>query len=166
MKKFIFLTSFALTACTGYQPLYQQTKALPGVVVGSVEMAQIEYNPGERRVAQKVAQQLNRFFKGGSANDLTLNISIHETINELAVRRDATVERSQVNLQASITLLDIEGKSVFNTKLTSTSAYNVEDTPYSTEAGKVFARESAANTLTDKIAERVQYFLRFQQINK
>lgn len=150
-----------MTGCFGYAPLYSlQGEQLNQVQVGEVTMREITRNVGSRRVAQLVAQQLEQTFSG--AGDYVLTVSIEETTRALAVRRDAVEQRLELNLSSVITL-EKEGNSVLRTSAGAASSYNVEDSPFGTDAGRDRARQAAAERLSEEIVEKITVFLHQEQ---
>ncbi|MFZ2587304.1 MAG: LPS assembly lipoprotein LptE [Alphaproteobacteria bacterium] len=162
MKNNILLALF-LSSC-GYTPLYQpingQTLA-SHIQVATVEMERFEeQNVGERRTAQLMSQRLRQDLPTQAATLDTLTVAIREDASALALRRTALVEREQLTLTARVNLQSPEGKPLFKTEVASTTAYNVETTPYATESGKVFARQTAARNLAEEILRRLNLFYR------
>lgn len=151
-----------LVAGCGYTPLYQ---ALPGgapVTIGQVQVQNPKKLPGERRVAQAVAERLKLDFpRTDSALD-TATVSIREQTSTLAVERTATVQRAAITLTGTLRVNSAEGQERLNTELNATAPYNVENTPFSTESGKTFARQSAARNLAEEISRRLTLFYRQQ----
>ena len=158
MRNLALIGTLFVSACAGYTALYDMPAE--SVVVAKVAMEKVEKNVGERRVAQRVSQRLRRAFPDEVAA-YRLETYIEETQSTLAVRRNATVERSQVNLAADVLLFKEDGSTqpIFQATLSAASAYNVESSPYSTEAGRVFARQAAADTLGDEIVRMVKRVL-------
>lgn len=163
------IIGFSLSGC-GYTPLYKSADTaiavtMPPIGIGEIVMDNIDYRPGERRIAQMVRQRLAREFTTENPT-VSVNVRIEESVSELAVRQDATVERLQVNLYALLETQRVADNEIdYATRLTSTAAYNVEDTPYSTESGRLFARESAAKTLADDIIRQVYYYYKYNALN-
>lgn len=161
MPIFAPFTSFilllvGLTACA-YQPIYSPELS-NRVSVGKVAMADAANLPGERRIAQHVHQRLQQTFpKAGNSH--VVHVTITESTKDLAVRRDASVERSEVVLSAKINVTLALNQST-QTTLKAAAAYNVEQSPFSTESGKQFARLRAAETLSDSIIRWVGHTLR------
>lgn len=152
-----------LPACS-YTPLYAPIdgQTLAGrVQVGAVEMERYEnQNVGARRTAQAMSQRLRQDLPSQGSGMDTLTIHIREDASPLALRRTSLVEREQLTLTARVDVQDTEGKEVFKTEVGSTTAYNVETTPYATESGKVFARQTAARNLAEEILRRLNLFYR------
>lgn len=168
MKKTILLALSAalLSACAGYTPLYTPINGenlAQKVQVGDVFMTRLaEKNVGERRVAQVVGQHLRQDFGEAGANMDTLAVGIREDASALALRRTALVEREQLTLTGEMVLTNPQGEKIFRTEVTTSTAYNVETTPYGTESGKTYARLTAARNLAEEITRRVALFYRTQ----
>lgn len=148
-----------MAGCAGYSPLYApQNGTAEAVRIGTVAMTEVEVQPGQRLVAQEVRQRLLQSFagNGGAVADIT----IQEDATTLALRRTAAIERVQLTLTATLKVSDEAGTEKLNTSLTSTAAYNVENTPFSTESGKAYARQIAARNLADAIARRLALWAR------
>lgn len=165
MKKTTALLAAALlSACAGYTPLYTPINGenlAQKVQVGDVFMTRLaEKNVGERRVAQVVGQQLRQDFASAGADMDTLSVGIREDASPLALRRTALVEREQLTLTGQIHIVGPGGDRLFETEVASTTAYNVETTPYGTESGKTYARLTAARNLAEEITRRVALFYR------
>lgn len=170
MKKNVFpgilapsiLASF-LVSCA-YQPLYApvngQTLASK-VQVGTVQMDRFEeQNVGQRRTAQIMDWRLRQDLPGSGGALDTLSVNIHEEASALALRRTSLVERESLTLTAHVELQDATGKKLFATDVSNNTAYNVETTPYATESGKTFARETAARNVAEEILRRLNLFYR------
>jgi hypothetical protein len=154
----------ALLAACGYTPLY-----LPGegaaqasayVQIAVVEMELPERNVGQRRVAQTVNQQLKLDFPATGPEMDTATVNIKESTSTLAVQRSAAIQRGQINLEGTLTLTNPKGDRLLRTTLATSAPYNVENTPYSTESGKTYARTTAARNLADEISRRLYLYYR------
>jgi hypothetical protein len=151
-----------LLAGCGYAPLYQ---ALPGgapVSIGQVQVQNPKKLPGERRVAQAVAERLKLDFPRTDGSLDIATVSIREQTSTLAVERTATVQRAAITLTATLWIKTETGEERLKTELSATAPYNVENTPFSTESGKTFARQSAARNLAEEISRRLTLFYRQQ----
>lgn len=165
MKHLPLLPLLVLSACAGYTPLYAPASGSGNLAaqieVGPVQMEYIaEENVGERRVAQTVSQRLRQDFPSAGADMDVLKVSIREETSALALRRTKLVEREQVSLIGRITLTSPDGKQLFTTDVASSTAYNVETTPFSTESGKSFARLTAADNLAEEVVRRLALYYR------
>ncbi len=161
-----------LASC-GYTPLYapgEGASAAAGrVQVGDVAVAQGERNPdarmaqktktvGMRRTAQTVAQDLKLNFPHSGAEMDTLTVQMEEETSTLAVQRTAAISRAEIYLHGKMELTDADGKSLLKADLSTSAPYNVEDTPFSTESGKTYARLTAARNLAAEISRRVYLY--------
>lgn len=167
---------FLLAAC-GYAPLYAPVEgdvaAASHVQIGEVTMDSITgvsgqpvtKNVGQRRVAQTVSQRLQLDYPQHAATLDVATISINETTGTLAMQTTSALQRAQINLNGTLTIISPEGKTLVRTTLTTTSAYNVEDSPYSTESGKAYARLTAAHTLADELSRRIALYYRTRHLN-
>jgi hypothetical protein len=157
---FFLLPSLILASC-GYSPLYAPVAgggaAVP-VHLGSVAMAKVEIEPGQRLVAQEVWQRLAQAFAG--AEGVQLAVEITETTTALALERTATVRRAEIALTGAVQLIGADGKRLLAVNVGSVAAYNVENNPFSTESGKSFARQLAARALAENIVRRVTLWQR------
>lgn len=158
LSRLMLITPFLLAGCAGYSPLYAPQTKGEAVQIGTVAMAEVEVQPGQRLVAQEVNQRLLQSFPGNTG--AVADITIQEVATTLAMRRTAAIERVQLTLTATLKVRDEEGAEKLNTTLTSTAAYNVENTPFSTESGKAYARQIAARNLADSIARRLALWAR------
>lgn len=156
MKYLIPLLAVALSACAGYAPLYgEKGEVLKHVQVADVRVENPDRLPGERRIAQLVRTRLNQAFTGKNADKLT--VVLDEDSTALAINRDATEERLQLTLQAEIMLESSTGDLIYRGDLATTAPYNVEASPFGTDAGRTQARESAARALAEEIIRRVAH---------
>ncbi|MFO0500495.1 MAG: LPS assembly lipoprotein LptE [Pseudomonadota bacterium] len=161
MKTFshlLLVAPFILAGCAGYSPLYAPQTKGEAVQIGAVAMAEVEVQPGQRLVAQEVRQRLLQSFP--SATGAVAEITITESATTLALRRTATIERVQLTLTATLKVRNEQGEEKLNTSLSSIAAYNIENTPFSTESGKAYARQIAARNLADSIARRLALWAR------
>ena len=161
----VFSVVFGLTALTqaacGYTPIYSQQSE---VAVGPIQVIDVERNVGQRRIAQRVDQHLRRSFPSKVAK-YRIEIDLEESLTTLAVTREATIERQQVNVLANVKLVNTETDEVmFTTQLQRGAAYNNEITPYSTEAGRGFARQAAADAVAEEIVRRVWVWLKTSEL--
>lgn len=151
MKKTLLLSTVALLVACGYKPLYQAgDDNMRSVVVEDVRMLDPDYAAGERRVAQIVWQQLKQSFPAKQGKHY-LEVAIEEEEISLAVRRDATDLRRELQLRARIWLRDADGKEVLYVGEITKVPYNVEDSPFGTDAGRDYARQAGATELAREI---------------
>lgn len=156
--RFVVIFALFLTAC-GYQPLYSVVQEdMSKVGVGIVRMGKVTHKAGERRASQVVYKELAQSLNGDGS--YKVNVDITESVSTLAVRRDATDQRLELNLRGDIKVKDTADNIIFKTDLTSSVAYNVEDEPFATDAGKERAKTAAAIALSDEILRVVILYFR------
>lgn len=150
-----------ITACSSYSPLYKKTSETSDKLrIESVAMLDIQKQAGERRVAQIIYQDLKANYRAEDDAKYNLVITIRESKTTLAQERDATEQRSRLTLTATLKFYDINNnKLLLETVFSTGVAYNVEDSPYGTETGKLNARTSAARELSSEAKRRIQLFL-------
>jgi hypothetical protein len=144
------LCALVITAC-GYKPLYQQqASALRDVSIGEIRLNDIELNVGERRMAQLLRQELALVLPrtGGTYQ---LNVVVDEKSSSLAQRRDATDVRRKLALKGVVSLQNAAGDEVWGKTLSANAAYNVEDSPFGTDAGRDYARTTVAHNMAQEI---------------
>jgi hypothetical protein len=156
------LAAATTLASCGYTPLYAPASgggtAASKVQIGTVEVAQTTKNLGQRRTAQTVEQELKLSFPNSGTEMDTATIFVQETASTLAIERTAIVQREQLDLTGELTLTNANGEPLLKTALYTSAPYNVEDSPYSTETGKSFARTTAARNLATEISRRLYLY--------
>ncbi|MBI1308560.1 MAG: hypothetical protein GC129_01700 [Proteobacteria bacterium] len=161
------LLPLLLAAC-GYTPLYAPGKgaaeAPTQIQIGTVEMEKAAINVGQRRPAQVVSQQLQLDYPNQGSGMDTANVTIEESTSTLAMQQTSALQRAQINLTGKLFIVDAGGKPLLRADMSTSAAYNVEDTPYSTESGKTFARLTAARTLAEELSRRIALFYRTRQL--
>lgn len=156
MKIWAILSVLLLVGC-GYRPLYGNvSETLNNVHVASVEVHDFEREAGSRRIAQYLQQELGRRFTGSAAARYHLSLRVKEILNDVAVRRDATVQRQSLVLEVTAVLRDMDTDTVLlQRRLSESSAFNADLTPLGTDAGRDQARRSAAGDIEMELLNRV-----------
>ena len=156
------ITTTLLAGC-GYSPMYApaaSTTAQPGLALGTIQMAAVSIEPGQRRVAQEVRERLAQSYPDIVADAARIDLTIQEATTTLALQRTATVQRAQINLTGGLEVKGTDGQTLLSTSLASSAAYNVENNPFSTESGKAYARQVAARNLADAVVRRLALWQR------
>lgn len=156
---------FALAGCEGYRSINSTAALSDGagidvadINIQNVEMLNTEQRAGQRRLAQKMAQELSRRFIGDSSAPFKVHIVLRENERSLASRRDATVSRWMYFLGGTATVTH-EGKQIARISSTADAPYFVETSPLATEANKKQAQEAAASVLTRDIHRQLNILL-------
>lgn len=151
-----------LSGCFGYQPIYNKKNAdFSRVHVEHVSAFQKEdyIGKGKRRTAQVMNRKLKELLTSKSA-EFALTVQLEEDENALAVQRDATVERVELTSYIEMTLhRQSTGEEVFKTAFDVLSYYNIQDTPFATEASLERARLTAAEGAAEEVIHRLSMFL-------
>ena len=149
---------FLLSAC-GYQPLYAKRGARDvHAETQSVKIALVADRKGQR-LRNNLLDRLNP--RGEPANPkYVLDVSLTETRQDIAVRKDETSTRANFILTAQYLLRDsTNGRVVFAATSRQIASFNVSDEQFSTISSANAARKRAVNTLADEIATRVAVYL-------
>ena len=88
-----------------------------------------------------------------------LDVRLTEPRQEVAIRRDATAGRIGYTANASFSLLDLTGKSVFSGTSSSSSTYEVTNSEYASIAGQRSARDRAMEDISVDIRMQLASFL-------
>lgn len=156
------LAAAVTLASCGYAPMYAPagggSQASSKVQVGAVEVVQNTKNVGQRRTAQTVAQELKLNFPNTGTEMDSVDVTITEETSTLAIERTAITRRAQINLYGTLTLSNPNGDRLLVTQLSTSAPYNVENTPYSTETGKTYARLTAARNLAAEVSRRLYLY--------
>ena len=148
-----------LSGC-GFQPLHARGD---DGVAASDSLSAVRIDPMRDRVGQKMHNFLrDRLNADGQpvSPDYRLKVELTETLSELGVRRDETATRANLNMVAKFSLLDITGNEILLVgKSSSTTSYDILETPYATTVSEDNARERALREVADDIQIRlVVYF--------
>lgn len=151
------LTGLAGLAACGFQPLYGETAP------GSAEMlsrVEIGYMPD--RTGQKLRNLLvDRLAPRGPVGDplYVLDVTITESIADLAVRVDESATRANLTMLAAYTLTragaEAETLPVLRSSVRSVSSYNRLQSRYATLAAEEDARNRALRQIADEIRLRI-----------
>lgn len=158
MRIFLLTIALFLTACAGYQPLYQKVQG-GKLSISRVYITNPTQNQGARRVAQIVEQELLRHYPEGDAGEYSLEVALTEEVDTLAVRQDATDQRRQLRLYGTVNFYNDQHVLIHSSVINRYSPYNIDDKPFSTETSLASAREVTARAFADEVVRRVALFL-------
>ncbi|MFQ5954163.1 MAG: LPS assembly lipoprotein LptE [Kiloniellales bacterium] len=148
----------ALAAC-GFQPLYGEgpRQAAPKQI-GTIAVAPIPDRLGQ--VTRNLL--LDRLNPRGQPADpiYRLEVTLNETAQRLAFRKDATATRALLNLSAQFQLSEIGTRMVvYDGRSRATASYNVVESEYATIAAEQNARQRVARIVAEDIVIRVSVCL-------
>ncbi len=142
----------AIAAC-GFRPLHYKGEGDEGALAD--QMAQTRILPMRDRVGQELHNLLrDRLNPAGQPRQpaYVLQISLTESIRELAVQRDETATRADLTLQANYVLRAADSRKVlFTSESITVSSYNIIDQLYATEAAEQGARRRGLRVLAENI---------------
>ena len=151
-----------LAGCAGYQPINKNfdeytTKEF---YVDSVEVVSPERRIGSRLNAQYLKQLLTRRFTGGQNASFNLNMQVNETQRNISYRIDATAERALVTLDSTAIVRDQAGKILATIETRTDAAYEIQTSPFATQANYDQARRSAIEDLQRDLQRQLNLFLK------
>lgn len=151
--------ALALAACE-FRPLYGETST--GVSTFD-QLGAIQIVPLTDRTGQQLHNLLrDRLNPRGqpSRPSLLLEVTLLESIRELALRTDETATRADLNLQADFVLRRPgEEGAVFTGSSRSITSYNILQSQYATQVSEQDARERGLRELAEAIRAQVAIFL-------
>ena len=161
-----FLASFILmlSAC-GFQPVYgtlggQEITASTEHRLSEVEIANI----GNREGQYLRNALMDRFYRYGRPLEPRYVLAItqlRERVSDLDVTRESDATRSQLLMDAELTLTDKKtGAKVLSRDLRAITSYNVLGSEFATRVTEENARQNALDDLARQIETQTSLFLR------
>jgi LPS-assembly lipoprotein len=148
-----------LSAC-GFSPLYGEHSQSASVVS---QLALIKVPPINDRTGQLVRIELTDRLtptQAGSPAAYLLPVTLTETRQNLAVRKDATATRANLVIRAAFRLLRIsDGVELTSGIIRSVNSYDIVDSNYATLAAESDARRRGAKDVADGIVNRLAIFI-------
>lgn len=154
MRQLILAAAFAFVSACGFRPVYA------GGETGAISVDTI---PG--RTGHALRKALLRDLAAGLpgvTEHASLDISLNETLTQLAFTPDGAASRSSVITQAAYTLSCGDDQTVTG-EVRSEATFNVPDAPYGDISAQVAASERAAKELSRLIVEDLRIKL-FQSV--
>tara|TARA_A100001037_G_scaffold287431_1_gene296879 strand:- start:1361 stop:1885 length:525 start_codon:yes stop_codon:yes gene_type:complete len=154
---FVF-TLLGLAAC-GFEPLYgtkergAETEAL---------LSQIAVPPIADRLGQLVRTELtNRLNpRPAPAARFSVSVTLTESSQGLAVRRDASATRANMIIDASFSLAAISGgEALLTGEIRSINGYDILTSDFATLAAEKDARRRGARDVADAIVDRLSIYM-------
>jgi len=149
---------FFLSAC-GFSPIYgAQTPS--GSTAEALNQIAIDNIPD--RNGQMLRNHLiDRFYgKGRPANPLyRLTVNVTQTLQDLGIQANATSTRTLLDMTASYTLNDAQGKTVLFGTAHSVTNFNRLSDQYGSLVASEYAQQRALNEVSEQIVNRVSLFM-------
>lgn len=166
MRYLILPVLFLLSAC-GFQPVYgtQMAKGSVAAVMNSVDVGNIPNESGQM-LRNFMLDQM--YTSGSPATQKAYRIdfsNVRERRRSLGIAKDASVTRSQLELETTATLRRLSDDSViWRRHLQAVSSYNVLGSQFSTLITRDDAREQALRELASNAVNQMELtFLRAAQ---
>lgn len=154
----VLCAAVALSAC-GYRPLYGQNAVS---TQAQADLASIYIAPIEDRAGQMLRSALSHRLSPKATNVkrlFTLDVTIEESIAELAVERDASATRGNLTLTAQYTLVrPSNGQIMTSGSATTVSSYNILTSDFATFSAKNDARTRAIDDLAETLRLRLAIY--------
>jgi LPS-assembly lipoprotein len=153
------LALLPLGAC-GFHPLYSEET----LAADEPALAAIVVVPIADRIGQQLELSLREALnpRGISVEPrYRLTALLTETRVDLGIQRDASSTRGRVDVYVTLTLTEYKsGKSVYNARTQSTSAFNILQDAYAAQVAEEDARTRTVRDLSVEIRTRLALFMR------
>ncbi len=158
MRAFLVTGLLVLSAC-GFEPLYRTADR--GAETEQL-LSRIEVPPIADRLGQLVRTVLNDRLKPRAAPQplYAVVVTLTESTQGLAVRRDASATRANLIVNATFTLSDISGgENLLSGKIRSVNGYDILTSDFATLAAEKDARRRGARDVADAIFDRLAIYM-------
>lgn len=154
----VLCAAVALSAC-GYHPLYGQNSVS---AQSQADLANIYVEPIKDRAGQLLRSALTHRLSPKAQNRtriFKLEVTIDESISELAVERDASATRGNLTLTANYTLTRATNGQIMTAgAITTVSSYNILSSDFATLSAENDSRERAINNLAETLRMRLAIY--------
>lgn len=149
-----------LVAGCGFQPLHGRQESRDNATLA---LRQVAVPPIPERLGQMLRIELTtRLTPNGApkAPLYVLNVSMTESRQNLAVRKDATATRANLIISATFELERVQtNENLLSGTVRSINSYNILDADFATLSAESDARRRAARDLATEIESRLGIFL-------
>ncbi|OEJ64121.1 LPS assembly lipoprotein LptE [Magnetovibrio blakemorei] len=154
----VLCAAVALSAC-GYRPLYGQNSVS---TQSQADLASIYITPIDNRAGQMLRSALSHRLMPKATNVkklFKLNVTIEESITELAVERDASATRGNLTLTAKYSLeRAANGQTMTSGSTKTVSSYNILTSDFATFSAENDARSRAIDDLAETMRMRLAIY--------
>jgi LPS-assembly lipoprotein len=146
----------------GFEPLYAERGKRWDPALAAIKVGTIPDRLGQR-LALSLREQLNP--DGVSVQPrYLLSVGITVTRSDLGIRRNATSARSQLNITANFSLLDVKtGAPAYSNSSRAISDFNVLQDGYATLVAEEDAQDRALEQISNEIILKLSLFIRRQR---
>lgn len=147
----------AVTAC-GFEPIHGQRSEASGAALATIDIGLIADRTGQM-LRNELLQQMQP--RGGTVPArYGLAVTLTESLQDLAIRKDETATRANLVVTARYTVTSrADGKALFNGSTRSTNSYNVLTSDFATLSAREDARRRAVQQLAAGIKQRLSVWL-------
>ncbi len=146
------MLAVGLSGC-GFRPLHGQGGAGAEADLAMIHIVRIPDRNGQK-LHNLLLDRLNP--KGSPARPAyVLSVSLAESRQNLAIRKDESATRANLTLTADFTLLREGGNKTYKGAAVSINSYNILTSDFATLSAENDARNRALRTLADEIRGRV-----------
>lgn len=152
------LASALILAGCGFQPIHNQRSAASAPALAAIDIGLIADRTGQM-LRNELLQKMHP--RGGiSPARFALSVSLRESLQDLAIRKDEVATRANLIMTASfaITTRD-DGKRVFSGSVRSVNSYNILTSDFATLSAREDARRRAVQQLATGITQRLSVWL-------
>lgn len=140
--------TLTLSAC-GFKPVYEASGSTETLMAS---LSAVEIAPVPDRLGQIFTNHLIDRIGGGASPTHRLVVTLKETTRGFGVRSDASVAQEELNVTATMRLVDMDGETVVEESIRARSAYDVVLSDFA----NVQQREDTARRLVLDIATRIE----------
>ena len=163
-RRILMAAAGLMLAGCGFRPLYGTREADGSSTVADLELVSI--TPLQDRTGQQFHNLLrNRINPRGQPVQPRhrLNVTLRESVRELALRSDETATRADLSLFADYSLVSTADNSVvFRGSSRTINSYNILTSAFATQVSEQDARERGLRELSDEI--RAQLGIYFSRV--
>lgn len=149
---------FLLAGC-GFEPVYGERSQASGDALARFEIELIADRTGQM-LRNELLSRMQPYGEGRTASGYVLRITISESRQDLAVRKDDSATRANLSLVANFQVLQpgAEGP-LFSGAATAVVSHNILTSDFATISAREDARRRGVRQLADRIKERLSVWL-------
>lgn len=158
LRALLVVALFGLAAC-GFEPLYGETER--GTATENL-LSRVTVSPIPDRIGQLVRIELtNRLTPRPAPKPLyVVTVELSESKQGLAVRRDASATRANLNITAKFVFTRIgQEQSLLSGEIRSVNGFDILTSDFATLAAEKDARRRGARDIADAIVDRIAIHL-------
>jgi LPS-assembly lipoprotein len=152
-------TALAVTAAgCGFQPIHGQRSEASGTALAAIDIGLIADRTGQM-LRNELLQQMQP--QGGTTPArYGLAITLGESLQELAIRKDETATRTKLIMTARFSVTSrADGKGLFTGSVQSANSYDILTSDFATLSAREDARRRAVQQLATGIKQRLSVWL-------